>query len=74
LTTITEGVVKALHIDSNDKRDVPIFQEQWTLSVITSKNKNGHYSVGTFVKFVWATMGRKILNNDISAKEEHIEL
>ena len=38
------------------------------------KNKNGHCSVGTFVKFVWATIGRKILNNDISAKKEDIEL
>ena len=36
--------------------------------------KNGHWSVGTFVKFLWAIMGRKILNNDISAKEEDIEL
>ena len=41
---------------------------------LTSKNKNGRCSVGTFVKFVWATMKTKILNNDISAKEEDIEL
>ena len=27
-----------------------------------------------FIKFVWATIGRKILNDDISAKEEDIEL
>ena len=44
------------------------------LSVMMSKNKIGCCSVGTFIKFVWATMGRKILNNDISAKEEDIEL
>jgi len=46
----------------------------WTLSVMTSKNKNGRCSVGTFVKLVWVTMGRKILSNHISAKEEDIEL
>ena len=32
------------------------------------------YSGGAFVKFVWATIGRKILNDCISAKEESIEL
>ena len=37
------------------------------------KKKNGRGSVGTFIKFVWATTGRKILNNDISAKEEDIK-
>ena len=36
--------------------------------------KNGRCSVGTFVKFVWATMGRKFLNGNISAKKEDIEL
>ena len=40
---------------------------------MTSKNKNGRCSVGTFIKFVWATIGRKILNDDISTKEEDIE-
>jgi len=38
------------------------------------QNKNGRCSVGTFIIFVWATMGRKILNSDISAKKEDIEL
>ena len=38
------------------------------------RHKNGCCSVGTFVKFVWATMGRKILNGNISAKKEDIEL
>ena len=38
------------------------------------RHKNGRCSVGTFVKFVWATMGRKILNGNISAKKENIEL
>ena len=41
-----------------------------------SKNKNGYCCVGTFVKFVWVTMGdygKKILNNDVSAKEENIK-
>ena len=37
-------------------------------------NKNGRCSVGTFINFVWATMGRKILSIHISAKEEDIEL
>ena len=37
-------------------------------------NKNGLSSVGTSVKFVWAIMGRKILNGHISAKEKDIEL
>ena len=32
-----------------------------------------HFSV-EFVKFVWATMGRKILNDHISAKKEDIKL
>ena len=36
--------------------------------------KNGRCSVGTFIKFVWATMGRKFLNGNISAKKEDIEL
>ena len=35
---------------------------------------NGRCSVGTFVNFVWATMGRKFLSDHISAKEEDIEL
>ena len=38
------------------------------------RHKNGRCSVGTFVKFVWATMGRKFLNGNISAKKENIEL
>ena len=42
-------------------------------SVMMSQNKNGHCSVGTFIYFVWVTMGRKILKGDISAKEEDIE-
>ena len=29
-----------------------------------------HFSVEEFVKFVWATMGRKILNDHISAKKK----
>ena len=38
------------------------------------RNKNGRCSVGTFIKFVWATMGRKFLNGNISAMKEDIEL
>ena len=30
--------------------------------------------VGTLVKFAWVTMGRKILNDNISAKKEDIKL
>ena len=38
------------------------------------RHKNGHCSVGTFVKFVWATMRRKFLNGNTSVKTEDIEL
>ena len=38
------------------------------------RHKNGCCSVGTFVKFAWATMGRNFLNGNISAKKEDIEL
>ena len=41
---------------------------------MTSQNKNDHCSVGTFINFAWANMGRKILNGYISAKKENIEL
>jgi len=39
-----------------------------------NKNENGCCSVGTFLNFVWAIMGRKNLGDHISAKEEDIEL
>jgi len=32
---------------------------QWTLSVMTSKNKNGRCSVGTFVKIFMSDYGKK---------------
>ena len=38
------------------------------------RHKNDCCSVGTSVKFVWATMGRKFLNGNISAKKEDVEL
>ena len=38
------------------------------------RHKNGCYGVGKFVKFVWAAMGRKFLNGNISAKKEDIKL
>jgi len=45
------------------------------MSLIHNDVPNGRCSVGTFINFVWATMGRKIiLNGDISAKKEDIEL
>ena len=47
---------------------------KWTLSVVMSQNKNGRYSVGTFINFVWANMGRKFLNDHISATKGDIEL
>ena len=34
-------------------------QFEWGLSAMTSKKKNGRYSRGTCVKFVWATVGKK---------------
>ena len=33
----------------------------WTLSTLTSQNKNGGISVGTFVNFVWMTIGENFL-------------
>ena len=38
---------------------------------MTLQNKK---MVATFINFGWATMKRKILNGDISAKKEYIEL
>ena len=46
----------------------------WTLSALTSQNKNGGVSVGTFVNFVWVTIGDFFLSDHISAKEEDKEL
>ena len=43
---------------------------EWTLSALTSQNKNGGISVGTFVNFVWVTIGEIFLSDHISAKEE----
>jgi len=43
---------------------------QWTLSTLTSQNKNGGISVGTFVNFVWVTIGENFFNAHISAKED----
>ena len=37
-------------------------------------DKNGRDSCGTSVKFVWATMGGKFLNDDISANIEDTEV
>ena len=39
-----------------------------------TKMKWALYSKGTCIKFVWAPMGRKILNDHMSAKKEDIEL
>jgi len=44
--------------------------QKWTLSALTSQNQNGGVSVGTFVNFVWVTIGENFLNAHISAKEE----
>ena len=46
----------------------------WNLSTLTSQNKNGGVSVGTFVNLVWVTIGENFLSHHISAKEEDIEL
>ena len=43
----------------------------WTLSTLTSQNKNGGVSKGTFVNFVW---GKIFLNYHISAKKASEEL
>ena len=42
---------------------------EWTLSALTSQNKNGGVNVGTFVNFVWVTIGEKFLSDHISAKK-----
>ena len=47
---------------------------QWTLSALTSQNKNRGVSVGTFENFVWVTIGENFFNAHISAKEEDKEL
>ena len=47
---------------------------QWTLSALMSQHKNGGVSVGTFVNFVWVTIGEKILSDHISAKKAGKEL
>jgi len=39
-----------------------------------SQHKNGGVSVGTFVNFVWVTIGEKILSDHISAKKAGKEL
>jgi len=36
---------------------------------VTSQNKNGRDSWGTFATFVWTTMGRKFSSDHISAKK-----
>ena len=41
---------------------------------VTSQNKDGCDNWGTFVRFVWTTMGRKFLNNHILTKKEDIKL
>jgi len=41
---------------------------------MTSKKLNGCYGRGTCMKFVWATIGKKILIDHISAKKENIEI
>jgi len=47
---------------------------KWTLSALTSQHKNGGVSVGTFVNFVWVTIGEKYLSNHISVKKAGKEL
>ena len=47
---------------------------EWTLSALTSPHKNGGVSVGTFVNFVWVTIGENFLNDHISAKKAGKEL
>ena len=41
----------------------------WTLSALTSQHKNGGVSVGTFVNFIWVTIGENFLSDHISAKK-----
>ena len=52
----------------------PAYHIQWTSSALTSQNENGGVSVGTFVNFVWMTIGENFLRDHISAKEEDKEL
>jgi len=40
------------------------------MAALTSQNKNGSVSVGTFVNFVWVTIGEKFFNAHILVKEE----
>ena len=42
---------------------------QWTLSALTSQNKIGGVSVGTFMTFVWVIIGENFLSDYISAKK-----
>ena len=49
-------------------------QSQWTLSALTSQHKNGGVIVGTFVNFVWVTIGENFLSDHISAKKAGKEL
>ena len=46
----------------------------WTLSALMSQHRNGDVSVGTFVNFVWVTIGENFSSDHISAKEENKEL
>jgi len=41
---------------------------------LTPQHKNGGVSVGTFVNFVWVTIGEKFLSDHISAKKAGKEL
>ena len=50
------------------------FAVKWTLPALTSQNKNGGVNVGTFINFVWVTIGENFLSHHISAKKEDIEL
>jgi len=47
---------------------------QWTLSALMSQHKNGGVSVGTFVNFVWVTIGENFLSDHISTKKAGKEL
>jgi len=41
----------------------------WTLSTLTSQNKNGGVSKGTFVNFVWVTIGENFFEQSYLSEE-----
>jgi len=43
--------------------------QEWTLFTLTSQSKNGGISVGTFVNFVWVTIGGKKIERSYLGEE-----